>query len=198
MINALLLIFDASSTWDKIVRTNRGVVGVFFIHLLPLMLISLGIEAFVLSKWGEARGLSGHINKIAQPIVLHYALTHLVLWLAVVFLGAKILQRIGESFHSEHNYRQCFVTLAYALSPLFLARILDAWPAMNTWVCWAIGAILSVAVMYQGLPRLMNPDQTNALGIYLVSSIMILIVTGAAHYVAVLVLHENIPLHFLD
>src|SRR5436309_1724766 len=127
MINALLLIFDTSSTWDKIVKTNRGVAGVFFIHLLPLMLVSLAIEAFTLMKWGESQGLTGRINKVAQPIVLHYALAHLVLWLLIVFLGAKILQRIGESFHSEHNYRQCFVTLAYALSPLFLARILDAW-----------------------------------------------------------------------
>ena len=192
MINSLLLIFDSSATWDKIAKANRGVAGVFILHLLPLLVISLGIEAYALIHLGEARGLTDHMRKIPQPIVMNYALIYFVLLLGIVFLGAKILQKIGESFHSTHNYRQCFVTLAYSLSPLFLARILDAWPAMNTWVCWGLGAILSVAVMYQGLPRLMNPDQTNALGIYLVSSVLVLIVTGAAHYVAVLVLQGKI------
>src|SRR5260221_7996607 len=196
MINSLLLIFDSSATWEKIARANRSIAGVFFLHLLPLLVISLGIEAYALIHWGESRGLTDHMTRIPQRIVMNYALTYFVSLLGIVFLGAKILQRIGESFHSDHDYRHCFIALAYSLSPLFLSRILDAWPAINTWVCWGLGAILSVAVMYQGLPRLMNPDQTNALGIYMVSSVLVLIVTAAAHYVAVMVLQGKIQFNF--
>jgi Yip1-like protein len=192
MITALMLIFEPVDTWEKIVQTNRSAVTVFFLHLLPMMVLSLGFEAFALIQWGETRSLSGELLPVPHQAAQNYCLAHFVFLLVVIFLGARILQKLAQSFHSAHTYSQCFITLAYSLSPLFLGHVLDAWYFVDTWVCWGLGATLSVAVLYQGLPRIMKPDPSVALGIYIVSSVLILILAGAEHYLAWLVLHEYI------
>ncbi|PYI89572.1 MAG: hypothetical protein DME26_00995 [Verrucomicrobia bacterium] len=194
MITALLLIFEPVDTWDKIIKAERKPVTVFFVHLLPMMLIALGFEAFSLVHWGESRSLSGSITPVSPQRAQDYGIAQFVLLLVVIFLGARILQKLAQSFHSVHTYGQCFITLAYSLSPLFLGRVLDAWYFIETWVCWALGATLSIAVLYQGLPRILMPDPTVALGIYIVSSVLILILAAAAHYLALLVLHGYIQL----
>ena len=193
MIKALMLIFEPTDTWDKIVLAQRKAVTVFFLHLLPMMILSLGFEAFALAHWGEERSLGGSLTRVSIQSAQNYAITHFVLLLVVVFLGARILEKIAQSFRTPSTYSQCFIALAYSLSPLFLGHVLDAWYFIETWVCWALGATLSVAVLYQGLPRLLQPDSTVALGIYIVSSVLILILTAAEHYVAWLVLHGDIP-----
>ena len=187
-----MLIFEPVDTWEKIMQANRKAGTVFLVHLLPMMLLSLGFEAFALVRWGETRSLSGDITRVTIQAAQNYALAHFVFLLVVIFLGARILQKLAQSFHSAHTYSQCFITLAYSLSPLFLGRVLDGWYFVDTWVCWALGATLSVAVLYQGLPRIMQPDPSVALGIYIVSSVLILILAAAEHYLAWLVLHGYI------
>jgi hypothetical protein len=194
MIKALLLIFEPTDTWEKIVQADRKAVAVFFIHLLPMMVLSLGFEVFALVRWGESNSFSGRVTPVTKEWAQNYGITHFVLLLVVIFLGARILQKLAQSFHSVHTYSQCFITLAYSLSPLFLGRVLDAWYFLETWVCWALGATLSIAVLYQGLPRIMKPDPSVALGIYIVSSMLVLILAAAEHYFALLVLHGDIHL----
>jgi hypothetical protein len=65
-------------------------------------------------------------------------------------------------------------------------------PHLNTWVCWGIGITLSVAVLYRGIPRIMKPDPSNALGLYLLCSLLLIAVSGLAHFLANLVLQERI------
>jgi hypothetical protein len=193
MIKALQLIFDPAGTWEKIENAHQRVMTIFLLFLLPLMLLTSAIEGFGLMHFGEIRGsVNQHLVKIPLDVALRYGVAQIILGLAVVFGGAWLVRNIGAGFHRQHTYTECFTTLAYSLSPLFLARLLDAAPAMNTWVCWAIGVLLSVSALYRGLPRIMKPDPSNALGLYLISSLTLIIITGVAHFVAGLVLEEKI------
>ena len=73
-----------------------------------------------------------------------------------------------------------------------IVRILDGWPAINTWICWGIGIFISVTVLYRGLPRIMKPDLSSALGLCLLASVLLIVLTGLAHFLAVLVLDEKL------
>jgi hypothetical protein len=193
MIKALLLIFDPVGTWEKIENAHHRVMTVFLLFLLPLMLLTSAVEGGALVKFGEERGsVNERVVKIPLPVALRYGAAQIVLGLAVVFGGASLVRSIGAGFHRRHTYTECFTTLAYSLSPLFLARLLDAVPALNTWVCWGIGILFSVSALYRGVPRIMKPDPSNALGLYLISSLTLIILTGLAHFFTLLVLDEKI------
>ena len=192
MIRALLLILDPTATWEKIATAQRGYVFIFLGHLLPLMVITIGLEVFALSHLGERRGITEEFSKLPQTLALRYGAAEMVFNLLVILLGAKLVQKMANSFHAQHTYHQCFSVLACGLSPLFLGRILDAAPFLNTWVCFSIGMVLSVAALYQGVPLMLKPDPAKALGLYFVVVVLMSALAGVAHLLSLLVLHGDI------
>ena len=192
MIKSLLLIFDSANTWERIAAAPQNVLKVFTLSLMPLLLLSAAAEGAALIKFGREQGPLDTMKPVSQALVLRYEIAQLGLSLLVVVAGAAVLQKIGQSFHRRHTYSECFTTLAYSLSPLFLLRVFAGFPAIPTWACWAVGILLSVSALYRGIPRIMRPDPSNALGLYLLSSLLLIVVTGLAHFVAGLVLSEKI------
>ena len=192
MIKSLLLIFDSANTWEKIAAAPQNVLKVFTLSLMPLLLLSAAAEGAALIKFGREQGPLDTMKPVSQALALRYEIAQLGLSLLVVVAGAAVLQKIGQSFHRRHTYSECFTTLAYSLSPLFLLRVLAGFPAIHTWACWAVGILLSVSALYRGIPRIMRPDPSNALGLYLLSSLLLIVVTGLAHFVAGMVLNEKI------
>jgi hypothetical protein len=196
MIRALMLIVDPAGTWEKIESDPKNAARLFFLFLLPLMAISSVAEGWGLLHFGLERssigGLPMRHAKVSPELVSRYELVQFVFGLVLVFGGAMLYRKIGESFHRRHSYGETFVTLAYSISPVFLLRMFDGLPHLNTWVCWGIGIALSVAALYRGIPRIMKPDPSNALGLYLLCSLLLVVTSGLAHFFANLVLHEKL------
>ena len=71
----------------------------------------------------------------------------------------------------------------YGLSPLFALRVLDGFTAISPWLTWPVGIILVFAVLYQGIPRVMMPDPPHAFGLYLMSSVLLFVLTGMTRFV---------------
>jgi hypothetical protein len=195
MIKVFLLILDPTNTWERIEleKSLHRVVTLFFSFALPVLAFGCAVEAWGLLYLGEMQGMvDDRVVRMPAGLVARYIGVEAGLSLLILFGGAKALQLLGASFHRRHTYTECFAAVAFALGPLFLFRALDALPAMNTWICWAIGAILAISVLYRGIPRLLKPDPSNALGLYLVSALVLIFLTGLAHFLAVLVLEEKI------
>ena len=193
MIRALLLLIEPSKTWEQIRNDQPSVARVSWSCLLPVLLLASAGEALGLVYLGVERGtVTQRIVKVTPDLALRYELLQIAFSLVIVYLGALALKGIGASFHRRHSYTQCFTMLAYSMSPLFLLRLLDAAPAVNTWVCYGIGIFLALSFLYRGLPFIMQPDPSNALGLFLFCSVLLLGATGLAHFVAALVLDEKI------
>src|SRR5688572_18185107 len=161
MIKVLLFIFDPDATWEKIEQSPPSIASVFFAYLLPLLLLGTAVETWGLMKLGHDEGGLMHRRVIiSQELAIRYATTQVVLGLVLAFGGAWLFKRIGAGFHRRHTYTETFITLGFSLGPTFLARALDALPFFNTWICWGIGALLAVSILYRGIPRLMKPDPT--------------------------------------
>lgn len=194
-----MLILDPANTWEKIETGPKDVPRVFFLFLLPLMLLSSIAQAWVLMHFGLTRStfeyLPARNTKVPSELALRYEGAQLIFGLVIVFGGALLYRKIGEGFHRRHSYTETFATLAYSISPLFLFRIFDGLPALSTWVCWGVGITLSAAALYRGIPRIMKPDPSNALGLYLLCSLLLISVSGLAHFFANLVLQEKILTH---
>jgi hypothetical protein len=192
-----MLIFDPAGTWEKIESGPRNVGRVFFLFVLPLMLVSSVAESWGLIHFGlERSALAADLPTrrvaVSTQLALRYEVVQLLFGLVILFGGALLYRKIGEGFHRRHSYAETFTTLAYSMSPVFLMRMPDALPAINTWVCWGIGISLAIAALYRGIPRIMKPDPSNALGLYLLCSLLLIASSGLAHYLANLVLQGKI------
>ena len=178
MIKALLLIFNPAGTWEGIFRARRSLVFVLVVYLFPLLLLASAAEGYGLVHWGKWQGEISRIKQfpIREAEVIEAA--QFLLALVVIFVGANMIKSIGETFHGRHTYNQTFTAVAYGLSPLFLLRLLDAFSGVSPWLTWAIGIILSIAVLYHGLPKMMEPDPPHAFGLFFMSALLLALVTG--------------------
>jgi hypothetical protein len=191
MIRALLLIFDGSRTWERIKADQAGVAGISLRFLLPLLLLTAGAEVAGLTRFGAERGSFGRVVPISLELALQYEAVHVIGLLLLIYLGALLLQNIGASFHRRHSYTECFTTLCYSLSPLLLMRIPDAFPSVPSWACYGVGIFLAVCLLYRGVPTILKPDPSNALGLYMLCAFLLIAATGIIHFVSTLVLSEQ-------
>ena len=192
MITVFQLIFSPFRAWEKINLAQRRVFWIFLFFLIPLLLISVGVEGLSLWSWGERRSEFDYFVKVTQDLAIRYGATQAVMLIISIFAWAKFLQWITHSFQVEGSYKQCFTLMVYGFSPVILLRLLDAVPRINTWACWAIGALLSASVLYQGVGIILRPDQTKGFGLYMVSVIIVVLSSGLSHFVALSILHGKL------
>lgn len=185
MIKAFLLILEPAKAWDEVARARRSTGVIFLTFLLPMIIIAGVVEGYGLVKWGKTQ-VNGNLlvdRKFPLAEAVVYEVAQGLLYIVAVFGATSILKALGETFHGRHSYRQAFATIAYGLSPLFLLRLGDAFHAINPWATWTAGVMLSVAVLYQGLPRVMMPDPPHAFGLYLMNSLLLVLITGLVRFV---------------
>lgn len=182
MISALLLIFEPIATWERIWRARRGLLFIMLTYLAPFLFITCAAEGWGLHHWGRLREY-GPRKYYSRGEVIIFEAIQFLLYLVVVFLGARLIKAIGETFHGRHTFSQAFGAVAYGLGPLFLMHLLDALKDISPWIGWSIGIVLSIGVLYQGMPRMMEPDPPHAFGLYFIGSLLLLLTTGLVRFV---------------
>jgi hypothetical protein len=183
MIKALWLIFWPVSGWGQIVEARRSIGFVLMVNTLPLLVASALVEGWGMVTWGDYRGQVVFLHKSPAGQVFIYQCAQILLSLGMVLLGAYIIKLLGETFHGRHTYRQTFCLVAYGLGPLFMVRALDAFPALSPYLTWAFGIFLTLRVMYSGVPLALDPDPPHAFGLFLMSSLMLLLISGLLRFV---------------
>jgi hypothetical protein len=193
MIQAIRLVITPSQTWERITSARRSPLRILAFYVLPLLLVGLALEGYSLVRWGEKRGDFGYLAKISEFEAVRYSVVQLALMLVSIVIAAKCVQWVAHSSQVRSAYWQCFMLIAYGFTPMVLARYLDAIPAINTWLCWTAGALLALSVLYHGVALALKPDQTKGFGLYLVSVMLVLLLSGLSHFIASAVLHGKFP-----
>lgn len=178
MIKALLLIFSAQPTWLRIAQTPRHWVAVLTTYVLPMLLLVHAVEGYGMVHWGKPHGEIAKIKPYSVTYATAYEAVQFLLALALVFIVARLIKSLGGTFHGRHTFSQTFTVAAYGLSPYFLVRLLDAFPQIFPWLTWIVGILLSISVLYSGIPLILRPDPPHALGLYLMTSLFLLMITG--------------------
>lgn len=190
MIRVFQMIFAPEGAWWKIAEKERNFLFVLFVESLPLIAVSIAIEALGLERLGESVGEFGRRN-IVQDLIIRYAEVKAGLNLAFLFGGSWFLLSVAKSFGARVNFSHAFGTIAYGASPIFLIQALDALPQVNTWLCWGIGAALSIRSLYHGVAINMKPEQTKGMGLYIVAVFIVCFLSGLAHFLAWSILHSK-------
>ncbi len=193
MIKALLLIFEPIATWEGILRARRGTAFVLALYLLPLLVVTSAAEGYGLVHWGKWQPDVSRLKTFSPGEAVLVEAAQILLSFCVVFVCAHLLKSIGETFHGRHTYAQALTAIAYSMGPLFLLRLLDAFARISPWVGWAIGICLTIAVLYQGVPRIMAPDPSHAFGLYLMTALLVVLVSGLVRFATAAYLQGKFP-----
>ncbi len=192
MIKTFLLIFRPTPTWEKIAVKQPGTASVLFLFLLPLTLLTSAVEVYGLVHWSKSLYEFGGPTTVPLPRAIDYVAVQFLLSLVILICDAFVLKALGETFHGRHTFNRSFTTLAYSLAPLFVFRLLHTVPVLHWWMAWAAGILFVLAVLYQGLGRVMQPDPTNALGLYFMTAVLLVMTTFLGQLVASLVLKSKL------
>jgi hypothetical protein len=185
MIKALLLVLNPAGGWDAIVLAKRSLPRILLGYLVPLWLIAFVAEGYGLVHWGKPRGVVSELKPFSNSEALIFEILQFFLMAVIVFLGAKLIKALGETFHGRNTFTQAFTVTAYGLSPVFCLRILDMFQGISAsgyWVVWIIGMLLCFTLLYHGIPRVMMPDPPHAFGLYLTSCVFLAMVSGLARF----------------
>jgi hypothetical protein len=140
-------------------------------------------EGYGLIHLARPRGEFGRLHTFTVSQAVVYETLQVIVMLAIVFVMARLVKALGETFHGRHSFRQTFTVAAYGLSPVVLLHALDAFPGLSPWVTWGIGIALAATVLYHGLPPVMQPDPPHAFGLYMMSILLMALVTGLVRFI---------------
>jgi hypothetical protein len=183
MIKALLLLLRPVQTWDAIDRSARSIPYILCVHLLPLVLLTSTATGYGLMHWGK--GLKGEITFVKKyelkEVVVIETVQSLLL-LGMVFVGAYAAKSFASTFHRRQSYRHAFTAVAYGVAPLLTLRLGDLLIGLNPWIPWAVGMVLTIAVLYHGLPCILKPDPPHAFGLYMMTSLTLIVINGLLRF----------------
>ncbi|MCK7521519.1 MAG: YIP1 family protein [Ignavibacteriales bacterium] len=135
-------------------------------YVLPLALIptiaaiigwgAIGIFGFTSFSYGIAMGLVQLINAFLS-----------------VLIAGFVIDALAPSFGSQKNMGRAVQLVAYSMTPIWIAGILNILPTIG-WLAGLIG-LYGLFLMYLGLSPIMKTPEDKKVG-YLIVSIIILIV----------------------
>lgn len=195
MIKVFFLIFEPGVAWEKIALARRGVAFITGLQLLPLILLGSALETWGLLRHGKWQPQFHRFKDFLPQEIYTFEVIQFFLLFAVVFVSALLVFKISQTFQGRLTFVQVFTTVAYGFSPMFLFRLLDASAMMYPAWPWLIGMALTMWILYQGVPRVMQPDPTHAFGVYLSATLVVGLVSGLARLVTAMYLLGYMDFH---
>jgi len=160
------IIVTPKTEWDAISAEEPNIQQILLGYVLPLALIPtiaviigwglIGIFGFTSFTYGIAMGLVQLINAFLSVLVAGF-----------------VIDLLAPSFGSQKNMGRAVQLVAYSMTPIWIAGILNILPSIG-WLAGLIG-LYGLYLMYLGLSPLMKTPEDKKVG-YLVVSILILIV----------------------
>ncbi len=181
MIRVFFLIFEPAVAWEKIAKAQRGYAFILATYVLPLILLVTALEGWGLMKWGRLQPRFERIKIFTdQEVVLHFAILQAVIFLLVILISALLLRFSTEQFHGRRTFLQTFTVMAYGFGPTLLLQLLNLYPTVHPATSWIMGTVLSLFVLYAGVPRVMQPLPVHAFGAYMSAVFILLLTSGLA------------------
>lgn len=159
------IIISPKTEWEVVANEEPNIQQILMGYVFPMALIptiatiigwgAIGILGFTSFTYGIAMGLVQLINAFLSVIIAGF-----------------VIDALASSFGSTKNLGRAVQLVAYSMTPIWIAGILNLLPAIS-WLPFLLG-LYAIALIYQGLSPLMKtPEDKKA--VYLVISIVVLI-----------------------
>lgn len=186
------MFFDPAQGWHRAGLSGRSVARTILLHLVPMLLLGCLAEGYGMVHWGKPVGDLGARKTYPLEQVVPLQAAHFVAAIVLVLVCAVMVRSLADTFQRRQNFAQALVVSVFGLGPVFLVRVADAFPVINPWLSWSVGALLMVALLYQGLPRVFHLDPAHALGVYMSCSMLMVLLAGLTRVVMVLLVQPRL------
>jgi len=160
------IIITPKTEWEAVATEEPNIQQILLGYVLPLALIPT-IASII--GWGVV-GMFG-FKSITYGIAM--GLVQIIQAFLAVLLAGFVIDALAPSFGSQKNMGRAVQLIAYSMTPIWVAGILNIFPALG-WLASLIG-LYGLFLMYLGLAPLMKTAEDKKVG-YLVVSIIILLV----------------------
>ena len=160
------IMLSPKTEWEAVANEEPNVQQILVSYVLPLALIPtvaiiigwgvIGVWGFTSFNYGIAVGLVQLLNAFIA-----------------VLLTAFVIDALAPSFGSQKNYGKALQLVAYSMTPVWIAGILNIIPSIG-WLGSLIG-LYGLFLLYLGITPMMKTPEDKRVG-YLIVSIIILLV----------------------
>lgn len=184
MIRFFKLLTQPAPNWENLFENPPGAWKVFFSFFLPLLALSLVVES---AGWYFLQISASFLTSAPQSIsvfedqIIRWQAIQLGLTFALLLGLPLILKWVSESFGVKLPFSHAFLFTMYSISPMLMVRIPDALPWINTWICWAVGLLVSFRFLYHGAPYLLQRKLAGAFGFFMVTGLVFSVLLAIAH-----------------
>lgn len=185
MIRAFSLVWDPATFWERIVQERKNLGLVFLAYFFPMMMLAAAGEGFTLERWRIwMAGTHGVMRFSFGQIVVFEAIRSAVACV-IVGVSAHVIWLMREPFYGRYNYAEALVLVMYSVSPLLVCQVLTGVPQVSLWLSWGVGVYFSLKIFYHGVRCLAKTDPGSATGLFLLSSMVIIALTGVQRYMLI-------------
>ena len=164
------IIISPKTEWEAIANEEPNIQQIIVGYVVPLAVIS-ALASFIGYGLVGVPFLGAMVSwGIAQAIIV------ICTALLSVFIAAFVVDALAPSFGSQKNTGRAIQLVAFSMTPVWVAGILNILPTLG-WLSSLIG-LYGLFLLYLGLTPLMKTPEDKKIG-YLVVSIIILIVVYA-------------------
>ncbi|MGE0596467.1 MAG: Yip1 family protein [Hyphomonadaceae bacterium] len=156
------ILITPQAEWDKIATEPADIGKIYVGYVLPLMVFSalcgfIGMSVF---------GVSGFGISYRVPLItgLVSAVSQVVLGVLMVYVMALIVNALAPNFGSRQEVGKAHQLAGYSITASALAGVFTLFPPLSM---LAIVGLYSLALLFIGLPRLMNTPEDKRIGYFL-------------------------------
>ena len=185
MIRALSLVWDPATVWENIARDKKNLGYVFTAYFLPVMLLAALGEGFTLTQWGTWTAEGHGLMRFDFGQILIFETVRSAITCSIVGACSYLVWLLRDPFYARYNFSQSLVLVMYSLCPLFLLQVLNGIPGLNLWLSWGVGIYFSLRIFYPGVHTLAKTVPGSAAGLFFISSVAIISLTGAQRFMII-------------
>lgn len=160
------IMLSPKTEWEAVANEEPNIQQILISYVLPLALIP---AVAILIGWGVI-GMWG-FTSFNYGIAV--ALVQLLNAFIAVLVTAFVIDALAPSFGSQKNFGKALQLVAYSMTPVWIAGILNIIPTIG-WLGSLIG-LYGLYLLYLGIAPLMKTPEDKRVG-YLIVSIVILLV----------------------
>ena len=160
------IMLSPKTEWEAVANEEPNVQQILISYVLPLALIP---AVAILIGWGVI-GMWG-FTSFNYGIAV--ALVQLLNAFIAVLITSFVIDALAPSFGSQKNYGKALQLVAYSMTPVWVAGILNIIPSIG-WLGSLIG-LYGLFLLYLGITPMMKTPEDKRVG-YLIVSIIILLV----------------------
>jgi hypothetical protein len=182
------IIVSPKTEWDVIDGEPATIGGLYtgyvmILAAIPVVALTIGLIFFMPRPTAEiaAMGQAMGIPVVTTGSIILGAVVQYVLGLACVYAFALIVDALAPSFGGTKDQLKAFKVAAYYPTAAWVAGILYIIPLLG--LLAIIAGFYSLYTLYLGLPKLMRVPQDKAVGYFVVTLVVAIIIFWIVGYI---------------